>query len=142
MSLIVAIILFIGSEQSATIKVNSNDTIQGAIDKAREGDLIEVQSGTYYENIDVNKRIDLKGIGNPIVDAGKKGNGITISANGIVLEGFTIVNAEDSGINVISNNNNTIKANIVSGNRLCGVNLYNCSNNTLSNNIPNITNLV
>ena len=100
MSLIAAIILFIGSAQSATIKVDSNDTIQGAIDKAREGDLIEVQSGIYYENIDVNKRIDLKGIGNPIVEAGRKGNGITLSANGIMLEGFTI---EDFEYRCISN---------------------------------------
>jgi parallel beta-helix repeat protein len=93
--------------------------------------LIEVQSGTYYENIDVSKRIDLKGIGNPIVDSGKKGNGITLSANGIVLEGFTIVNARENGIKVLSNNN-TIKANIVSGNLLCGIELYNSNNNTHS----------
>ncbi len=133
-SLIAAIIFLIGSAQSATMKVNPNDTIQEAIDSAQEGDLIEVQSGTYYENIDVSKRIDLKGIGNPIVDSGKKGNGITLSANGIVLEGFTIVNARENGIKVLSNNN-TIKANIVSGNLLCGIELYNSNNNTLSNNL-------
>ena len=134
MSLIFAIVIMIGSAQSATIRVSSNDSIQGAIDRAKDGDLIEVEHGTYLSDIDitVNKRLILKGIGNPIINASKNGNGITLSANGVVLEGFTIQSAKWDGINVISNDN-TIEANIISNN-INGIELLECSNNTLSNN--------
>ena len=63
--------------------------IQDAIDNASAGDTILVYSGTYYENVNVTKQLILRGIGNPVVDAGGSGSAITLSANGITLEGFT-----------------------------------------------------
>lgn len=42
--------------------------IQWAIDNVTDGNTIEVQSGTYYENLSVNKKLTLRGIGMPVVD--------------------------------------------------------------------------
>jgi plastocyanin len=43
--------------------------IQDAINASSEGDTILVYSGTYYENVNVNKQLTLGGIGMPVVDA-------------------------------------------------------------------------
>jgi nitrous oxidase accessory protein NosD len=61
------------------------------------GDTIDVHSGTYYENVDVYKRLILRGMdtggGMPVVDAGRNGNAITLSASGSTLDGFVVTNA-------------------------------------------------
>jgi len=87
----VLIISLAGSAQASTLVVCplgcAYSGIQGAIDFATAGDTIEVHTGTYYENVNVNKRLILRGIGMPVVDAGGNGSAITLGANGIVLEG-------------------------------------------------------
>ncbi|MFV9677836.1 MAG: hypothetical protein ACNYVW_09330, partial [Methanosarcinales archaeon] len=70
---------------SATITVCHSGcdyaSIQAAVDAADSGDTIEVHSGTYYENVDVNKTLSLKGVdtgsGKPVVDAGGNDSAIT-----------------------------------------------------------------
>ncbi len=110
--------------------------IQDAIDNASNGDTILVYSGTYYESVNVDKRLVLRGVdtggGKPVVDAGKGGSvAIALSAGNSTIEGFTIVNAA-TGIHVISNNN-IIRNNTIS---MCyyGILLENSSNNILSDN--------
>jgi hypothetical protein len=57
-------------------KGTSYPTIQSAINDADIGDEIHVDSGTYYENVVVNKQLTLRGIdtgaGMPAVDAGSQ----------------------------------------------------------------------
>lgn len=118
-------------------------TIQAAIDDANPGDVIHVDSGTYYENVVVNKQLTLRGIdtgaGMPVVDAGGSGSAITLSADGCLLDGFVATNSgileEDAGIKVMSNNN-VIKNNTVSNNK-AGIDLASSDNNILSSNIVN-----
>jgi parallel beta-helix repeat protein len=115
--------------------------IQDAIDAASPGDTIEVYSGTYYENVNVTKQLTLQGVdtgmGQPVVDAGESGSGITLLADGIALENFEVINSgyywRDAGITVISSNN-AISDNNVSAN-LNGISLLNSSSNTISGNI-------
>jgi len=118
-------------------------TIQQAIDAADSGDTIIVKSGIYYENVNVNKQLVLKGIdtgnGKPIVDARGHGSVITLSSDGITLEGFTITNSGnswgDAGIKVLSSNNLIINNNI-SNNNWDAIYLSPFSrNNTIKNNI-------
>ena len=147
-----------------TITVSSSDeadytSIQAAINASEPGDTIEVYSGTYFENVNVNKQLILRGVdtgdGNPMVNG--NGDAITLNADGITLDGFTAINASSpyAGINVISNNNmisgntasdnyrgielsssnnNTLSSNTVSNNSNTGITLWYSSNNTLSGN--------
>jgi parallel beta-helix repeat protein len=115
--------------------------IQWAIDNATAGDTIIVKSGTYYENVNVSKQLTLQGMdtggGKPVVDAEKSGNAITLSADGITLEGFTVTNSGsergDAGIEVISNHN-TITGNDASNNDYYGIYFYYSDGNTITNN--------
>jgi pectin methylesterase-like acyl-CoA thioesterase len=66
-------------------------TIQAAINYASDGDAIEVRSGTYLENVDVNKQLTLQGMdtgaGLPVVDGSGSVSSITLSADGCTLQG-------------------------------------------------------
>ena len=111
--------------------------IQDAINDASAGDTILVYSGVYYENVVVDKSVILKGIGNPIVDAGGEGCAITLTADEITLVGFNATNSgrlwwSDVGIKVTSNNN-TITGNNVSSNGV-GIYLSSSSSNTITGN--------
>ena len=139
-------------------------TIQSAIDDANPGDEIHVDSGMYYENVNVNKQLTLLGVdtgsGRPVVDARGSGSAITLATDGIVLEGFIATGSSNyyytgaAGIKVISNNNtlsnnnasnndhgidlSSSDDNMLSGNNASnndyGINLSHSNNNTLSGN--------
>lgn len=89
--------------------------IQNAINAAKPGDVLEVQSGVYYENVNVTKPLVLKGIGMPVVDAGNKRSAITLTGGGITLDGFVVTNSGgglyEAGIKVMSDNNTIINNN-------------------------------
>jgi nitrous oxidase accessory protein NosD len=92
-----------------------------------QGDTIEVQNGTYYENINIVKKIVLRGMHHPVVNAQDNGSAITLSSNGIVVDGLIITNssASGSGINVSNHSrDNVIKGNIVGRNRGNGIDLW------------------
>ncbi|MDO8725737.1 MAG: DUF2341 domain-containing protein [Candidatus Methanoperedens sp.] len=107
-------------------------TIQSAIAAADPGNEIHVDSGTYYENVNVNKRLIMRGIGMPVVDAGGSGSAITLATDGIVLEGFTTTGGS-VGISVTSNNNTLFGNNATSSSNY-GIGLDSSDNNTLSGN--------
>jgi len=127
-------------------------SIQAAIDNASAWDVIEVWSGTYYENVNVNKQLILHGESNltTIIDGSGSGNIIEVTVDGVMIDGFTIQNGL-SGIYVTSSNNvfsNNSITNIVGANGISGsaggigsgINLSGSTNNTLtSNTISNIT---
>ena len=138
---LVLMILSMGLAQSATISVGGTNasfsSIQSAIDAAEQGDSIEVYSGTYQENVFVYKALKIRGISNgssmPTIDAGGKGSAITLTFDGVLLEGLMMTNSKNgSGIEIASRNNT------IMGNKACknkfGIYAYNSSNNTIINN--------
>lgn len=70
------------------------NSIQAAINDANESDIIEVYSGDYHENIEINKRISINGSGaesTDIIGCSNK-NTVKIKADYINLSGFSIDN--------------------------------------------------
>lgn len=78
-------------------------TITAAISRAVTGDTILVNPGHYKEkNIEVKKKLYLKGIGYPVVDGERKYEIFSLMADGIVLEGFNVIHGGYSSYNDIA----------------------------------------
>ena len=116
-------------------------TIQGAINAATDRDTIFVHSGTYYENVDVNKSVSLIGEDrwSTIVDGLERGCVLNVTRDNVEIVGFTIQHsAVDKpgvyldGVNYCSIAENNITDNFYgvrlldsSDNRVCGNNVTN-----------------
>lgn len=140
--------LFVGTviadDVNNTLYVGGNgpgnySAIQDAIDNASDGDTVFVYSGTYIENVVVNKSIMLIGEDRnlTIIDGAGKGVVLSISADDTVLTGFTIINGKlgfggSYVISLIANFSNISYNNIKNG--AGGISLYNSSFNTLFEN--------
>lgn len=155
LSCILLVTVFAGTVSAATLTVDDSGggypSIQAAINAASTGDTILVYSGIYTEQVAVNKQLILLGMdnggGKPIVSAGGTGSAITLSADGITLDGFVATNGT-IGINIVSINNNiknnyaiynngiNATVNGVPGGDGVGINLgLSASNNNLTNNV-------
>ena len=152
--IICTVILFLGFIGTASAKTWHVDDdlqdhpyadftrIQDAVNIAASGDTIIVYNGTYYENVVVNKQLNITGLGMPIVNASGEGDVITLLADGCILEGFKvtgsgelrdiITDSYDSGIEIRSDNN-LVRGNYVVNNRH-NIFLWHSKNNTITNN--------
>jgi len=140
---------------------NNYTTIQDAVDDAGDGDTIYVfdDSSPYYENVVVDKSINLIGTDKhtTIIDGSGSGNVVNISADYVTIEGFTIQNAgdtyllnwvhpsiglyvfADAGVYVLSDYNH-IQGNIIKDNPIHGVHIHdNSDHNVISDNV--VTNI-
>ncbi|MEM2507449.1 MAG: NosD domain-containing protein [Candidatus Bathyarchaeia archaeon] len=91
--------------------------IQEAINKACIGDTVFVHSGTYYENVVVNKTILLIGEckENTIIDGNGVGKVLELTVDGILVSNFSIVNGE-VGVHITNSHKHMIKNNIIARN--------------------------
>jgi len=94
-------------------------TIQEAINAAAVGDKIYVCPGIYYESIIINKSLTIRGDNKAttIVDANESKEVVKVTANNVIIEGFTFRNAYSNttmakGID-IGGSNTVIKGNII-----------------------------
>lgn len=65
-------------------------TISRAIAAARPGDIVIVKEGLYRENLVINKTVRLLGRGRAVIEGDGRGDVITVTAPGTVIEGLTI----------------------------------------------------
>src|ERR1041385_4716663 len=99
-------------------------TISAAVAASAPGDTIQVSEGTYKEDVIIPKPLALVGQNreNTIIDAAGLANGINIDGQNnaglshVVIRGFTVENANFSGILVANTSAVTISSNIVRGN--------------------------
>ena len=138
-------------------------TIRSAINDANTGDTIFVFNGTYYENVTLNKSINLMGKDkkNTIIDGGGIEDFVVyISAHWVNVSRFTIRNSGTNGgkgirissksntisQNILTNNgdgiyvassNNMITENIIKNNSNFGISLSSSNNIISKNNIYN-----
>ncbi|MEI8280192.1 MAG: nitrous oxide reductase family maturation protein NosD [Bacteroidota bacterium] len=104
--------LRVGNKQTIT-------SITQAILLANDADTIWVESGLYHEkNLIINKQLVLRGIGYPVLDGEHQFENVSIKADGVVLDGFKVIN---SGISSIVD--------------FAGVKIYNRRNVTVINNL-------
>jgi len=135
--------------------------IQDAIDDASDGDTIFVYPDTYYENIVIDKSINLVGKDRytTVIDGNKQGLVIYIKSDFVTISCFTIQNSGDNkggdaGVKLesdfidisfcdichnengiyahLSNNNNITKCDLYE-NDYCGILFQHCSRNNISN---------
>jgi uncharacterized repeat protein (TIGR03803 family)/parallel beta-helix repeat protein len=111
------------------------NTIQSAIDAATALDTLHVWSGTYNENVVINKELVLEGNGSAstIIDGGSSITTVTITANGVSFSGFTVRNAA-VGICLSRAETCTIEYNTVQDHEV-GILLVGASNNIIKNNM-------
>ena len=138
----VSLYLYLGSSEGLVVPDNYS-TIQSAVDAASTNDVIHVKSGTYNENLAIDKQITLIGEnrGNTIITTNTEQPTITITATNVTVTGFTI-KGTNTGI-YITAENCTLTNNIIEG---CGKGIHaqkdtnqffhyiNIKNNTITNN--------
>jgi eukaryotic-like serine/threonine-protein kinase len=151
-----------GASESTVAPTGAEFTsIQAAINRSFPGDTILVNSGTYRENLLLDKKIDLIGVdsgsGAPIIEPVNKGNAIDILADGCRVEGFTFQNIEllngirvrssentiryntflnnAKGIFLVSAMKNTIYGNTITNSSQFGIALESSNNNLIEENI-------
>ncbi len=114
--------------------------IQDAINAANPEDTIFVHSGTYYENVIVNKTVSLVGENRSttVIDAKGKGTVVVVTAEAANIQDFTVQNSGislgDSGIVLSKSMSNIVKGNIISNNGL-GIYVVLSNNNTFYHNV-------
>jgi nitrous oxidase accessory protein NosD len=82
---------------SSTIVVPDDyPTIQEAINHANAGDTVFVRSGTYFENVVVNKRVSLIGedLSTTIIDGMNKDLTVWVQSSNVSVSGFTIAHGD------------------------------------------------
>ncbi|MFX0210050.1 MAG: nitrous oxide reductase family maturation protein NosD, partial [Candidatus Hodarchaeota archaeon] len=121
-------------------------SIQSAINDANPGDTVFVYNGTYYENVIINKTINLIGedINGTIIDGNGSGSVVYISADFVNISAFSIQNSGSSWNNAgiyVTSDYNTINSNTILNNYGNGILLsrYSSNNNIVGNNISNNT---
>jgi nitrous oxidase accessory protein len=136
------VILFAFGQVSALaeeeiIKVENGDSIQRAIDGAKNGDVIVLMPGVYAEKLVIDKSVGIRGKKGAVIDGGSEGNVILITASNVSIEGLTIQNSgtlqEDSGIYVQSADGTKISRNTVK-NVHNGIYIANSTSNQLIEN--------
>ena len=139
------IVLFVGAgiipstignieKKTTSTGLNSRGYIQDLIDNASNGDTIYIPSGTYYENIIINKSISLVGEDKDttIIDGGGSGDVVYVSADCVNISGFTIQNSIENAILLDSCNDCTISDNVMHNSNFA-IKLVDANNNQIKN---------
>ncbi len=125
--------------QAETHSVTPTQSIQATINAAEPGDTIQVQAGTYHENLLLDKSLTLTGLGKPIVRGTGKDSTIVITADNCTIIGFLIehcgndLQQEDSGL-LLKSSHNRIADNELRD-ILYGIYLLKSSGNTIQRNV-------
>ena len=95
-----ALLLWAPFAHSATLKVCKScayTSVKQAVKLAKAGDTVLVDGGVYQESgIEITKPLRLIGKNNPVIDGNFKGELITIKANDVTVQGFTLKNVATS----------------------------------------------
>lgn len=96
--------LFAPHLHARTLVVEPNGSItsiSAAVHAASNGDTIEVHSGTYNENLVLDRQLALVGIGKPVIRGIRESSVVTVAADHCAITGFVI---EHSGETLVEEN--------------------------------------
>jgi len=117
-------------------------SIQGALDLALENHTIVVGTGTFDKIVIDVEGLTIQNGSSPIIDGGGSGTVVTITANNVTFQGFTVQNsgatASDAGIAMQNVTGCTVQTNIVTNNANGIVVAYGSGNTIKSNNVNTI----
>jgi nitrous oxidase accessory protein len=136
--LIVFFMAFPITSYARIVEKKTTNDIQELIQSVGIGDEIQVPPGIYYGNLNINKKVSLIANGNVTIIGNRKGNVVTLSADGITFKGFTVKNSgrmlthDDAGIKVRSDKNYIVQNKI--DHTLHGIYLEKANDNTLDGN--------
>jgi parallel beta-helix repeat protein len=135
LSLFVETTLYVGGEGPGNYT-----SIHDAIVNASSDDRVFVYEGLYKENVFIDKRLILEGEdkNTTIIDGGGLGDVVAVTANDVVIQGFTIMNGGrvSSGISLKQNVAHVvIRHNIIQSNAWDGISLFAASQNRISGNL-------
>jgi nitrous oxidase accessory protein NosD len=122
-------------------------TIQAAVDAASPGAVIDVDAGTYSENVQINKKLTLRGaqagvdarshtriagaretiLNGTVIWDGSRSASFFIAADGVTLDGFVVQGETSKSL--------TSGAGVVIGPRVSGTKIY---NNIIQNNVAGL----
>ena len=130
------------SIQAAEIKVKPGyGNLQNAINLANSGDVLILNTGTYFGSINIDRSLTLLGNKDSIIDGEGTGHVIVISAANVAVKGLSIqhsgndLNTEDSAIFITNKGDNAlIEENYFKGN-LIGVYLKGPDSAIVNNNV-------
>ncbi|MCD4806843.1 MAG: right-handed parallel beta-helix repeat-containing protein [Methanococcoides sp.] len=134
-----------GTAAAGTFTVNNSigpvadfSSIQAAVNAALDGDIILVYPGTYNENVDVNKQLNITSTDGSaathVTSASSNDDVFEVTADEVTISGFHVSGASsNNGIHLHEIENCIVINNKVSNNSF-GIRLFRSSNNTLTNN--------
>ena len=141
---ILTVICTCSAASAANLRVDPEEegghtTIQAAVDAAKAGDTIFVSSGTYVENLKIDKPVkiwsDSRNPENTVVRAADPvGSAVEITADRVTFSGFSVEDSDKAGI-LLTGANNCYISNIRARNAEYGVILQNAGSNNINGNI-------
>lgn len=99
---------------SCDATVTSGGSIQAAVDAASSGDVVCVESGTYTEQVVINKDLTLKGLGDPVLQPPADPDDYTIAESGPTWEPILFVYGGTASGGSVSNvsGSSTVKVDV------------------------------
>ncbi|QQO22600.1 nitrous oxide reductase family maturation protein NosD [Bradyrhizobium diazoefficiens] len=79
-----------GFAAAETLTAAPDRPLQELLDRAKDGDVVELASGVYKGTIRIDRSVILSGSAGAVLDGGGTGNVITVSAPDVALRGLTV----------------------------------------------------
>lgn len=102
-----ALALAAAAAGAAQLRVHPGESIAAAVQRARAGDVVEVERAHYTEHLVLDKPLTLRGLGRPTISGGLTGDTIRITSPDVAVDGIIVADsgadlgAKNAGISIL-----------------------------------------